>query len=118
MSSIPDHYLLVCAACKGTLPVENLRDGLAANLPSGFAIRMVDCMAGCDTPRTVGFQASGKAQYLFGDIQDARDLDALAEFAQQYCDSADGWTSATERPRALYTKTLSRMPPLEMEELP
>ena len=110
MSSISNHYLLVCATCKGTLSVENLRNGLAANLPSGFTIRMVDCMAGCDTPRTVGFQAAGKAQYLFGGIQTSAEIEALAQFAHQYQTLADGWCNASDRPAPLYTKTLSRMP--------
>jgi len=67
-------------------------------------------MAGCDRPMTVGLQAADKAQYLFGDIADDTDLQALIEFAHQYRDSASGWTSASDRPPALFYKTLSRMP--------
>ncbi|EEE35642.1 conserved hypothetical protein [Rhodobacteraceae bacterium KLH11] len=88
---------------------------LTAKLPSGFAIRGVPCMAGCAHPGTVGFQAVGKAQYLFGDIQTVPEVDALAQFAQQYLDSPDGWTNATERPLALSDKTLSRLPRIESE---
>ncbi len=111
MSDAADHFILICATCKGSKSVGVLTD----RLPAGFAVRSVDCMAGCDRPTTVGFQAVGKAQYLFGDISAEADWKALAEFARQYRDSDDGWTSATDRPRALYTKTLSRMPRIAPE---
>ena len=110
-----DHFVLICSTRKGTVPVLAIQDRLADNLPEGFSIRIVDCMAGCAHPRTVGFQAVGKAQYLFGDIETDRDIAALVQFAQQYHDSEDGWTSATDRPAALYHKTLSRMPRIEQE---
>jgi predicted metal-binding protein len=67
-------------------------------------------MAACDRQLTIGFQAYGKASYLFGDIDGAVDTAAIAEFALQYRQSVDGWTSASERPAALYTKTLARLP--------
>lgn len=112
MSVTSDHTLLICATCKGVAPAREMEAVLACNLPVGFQIRMVDCMAGCARPTTVGFQASGKAQYLFGDIASAADLNALAEFAHQYASREDGWTNATKRPAALFDKTLSRMPRL------
>lgn len=74
-------------------------------------------MAGCDRPATVGFQADGKASYLFGDIEGPSDLTALAEFAHQYQKSDTGWTSATDRPATLYEKTLARLPALKPEGL-
>ncbi len=112
MSDTVDHALLICSTCQAGRSVAAVKAGLAERLPRGFAVRTVDCMAGCAHPRTVGFQAVGKAQYLFGDIQTAQDVAALAAFAQQYFDSPDGWTNATDRPRALFNKTLSRLPGL------
>ena len=87
-----------------------MRAALTARLPTGFTIRPVDCMAGCDHPVAVGFQAPGKATYLFGPIAGDEDIAAIAEFAHQYDAHETGWTSATERPRALYDKTLARLP--------
>ena len=110
MTKTADHFLLVCATCTGAIPADQVTGALAEKLADGFAIRAVGCMAGCDRPTTIGFQAPGKAQYLFGDIITEQDLDAVAEFAEQYRLSSDGWTNATDRPRALFTKTLSRMP--------
>ncbi|WP_170326254.1 DUF1636 family protein [Ruegeria arenilitoris] len=118
MPETPDHFLLICETCKGPENADALRTALEGNLPAGFAVRTVDCMAGCERPTTVGFQAVGKAQYLFGDIQSERDINAVTEFARQFHDRADGWTNATDRPRALFTKTLARMPCLNVEEHP
>lgn len=110
-----EHTLLVCSACKGEMPAKNVESALCANVPTGYQVRMVACMAGCARPVTVGFQASGKEQYLFGDILSSADLKALAEFAHQYAASADGWTKASERPKALFDKTLARIPRIEWE---
>ncbi len=113
MPDTPDHFILVCESCTEGLPLDEICDALTGKLPRSFAIRASSCMAGCDSPRTVGFQAVGKAQYLFGGIQTADEVQALAEFAAQYRESPDGWTNATDRPQALFNKTLSRMPRIE-----
>ena len=114
--AMADHFVLICGTCKGPIPPHEAKEALDGQLPEGFSTRLIDCMAGCDRPMTVGLQAKGKAQYLFGDIQSPADLSALAEFAHQFRDSEDGWTSASTRPLALYTKTLSRMPCLPPED--
>jgi predicted metal-binding protein len=112
--SVPtDHFILICSVCNGTAKASDLQKALASRVPEGFAFKEVSCMAGCDHPATVGFQAKGKASYIFGDITDKQDLDALAQFARQYQQSQNGWTSAGQRPRTLYTKTLARLPALE-----
>ncbi len=105
-----DHVLLICATCQGAQSCGDLQRRLNGRLPDGFTVQTVDCMAGCNAPTTVGFQAKGKAQYLFGAIETDAEIAALAEFAVQYQQSDDGWTKATERPRALFSKTLARLP--------
>ncbi|MCA0907315.1 DUF1636 family protein [Ruegeria marisrubri] len=112
MTCYSDHYVLICSTCQGAMSAEAAQDVLDARLPDGFETRMVACMAGCERAMTVGFQAPGKAQYLFGDITTSHDLSALVEFATQFGDSDDGWTSASGRPPALFAKTLSRIPAL------
>ena len=115
MARDTDHYILICATCQGRDAAAGLRGALAGRLPDGYAFRAVDCLAGCDRPLAVGFQASGKASYLFGDIDSPEDIAALSDFAAQYKDSASGWTCASDRPPALYTKTLARLPGLTLE---
>ncbi|MBO9446813.1 DUF1636 family protein [Ruegeria sp. R14_0] len=112
----PDHFLLICETCEGDIRAEAMHQALAQKLPADFEIRRVNCMAGCERPTTVGFQAEGKAQYLFGDILSDQDVEALVEFAGQYRDTEDGWTNATQRPRALYDKTLARLPRIPQED--
>lgn len=104
------HSILICATCEGPGKASSLRSALVPQLPDGFVVRPVDCMAGCDRPVTVGVQASGKASYLFGSLQSAAEIEALADFAHQYAAHRTGWTSASERPAALSDKTLARLP--------
>ncbi|GLQ35167.1 hypothetical protein GCM10007939_14500 [Amylibacter marinus] len=115
MPNFPDHELMICTTCRGVQSACELRDKLVRHLPSAFAIQMVECMAGCGFPTTVGFQAAGKAGYLFGAIETDTEIAALAEFARQYHQSDDGWTKAGERPRPLFKKTLARLPALHKE---
>lgn len=115
MEGKADHFLLICSRCQNDDATRSMRTALKRALPDGFAIRAVPCMAGCDRPATVGFQGRGKAQYLFGDITTQGDIDALITFARQYQSSNDGWTNATDRPAALFDKTLSRLPALDRE---
>lgn len=110
MSGASDHCILICGTCKSAVSAQAIKDGLRGRLPEGFALRDVDCMAGCAHPRTVGFQAEGKAQYLFGPIGTEAEIAALAAFAHQYRQSADGWTRASDRPAPLLDKTLARLP--------
>ena len=112
MSNNPEHFVLICSKCKGSAGAASLRTVLGAGLPDGFGLREVECLAGCERPATVGFQAFGKASYLFGDIESSEDVQALITFAHQYRESETGWTSATNRPPALITKTLARLPAL------
>jgi len=110
-----DHTILICSTCKGTGEAGKLRAALAQHIPSSFRLRAVDCMAGCGRPVTVGFQAPGKAQYLFGGIETDADTAALARFAHQYQASETGWTNAGARPAELYHKTLARLPRIKSE---
>ncbi len=116
MTNNVDHIHLVCASCRSGESADKVPQALKHRLPREFVIRSVNCMAGCERPTTIGIQDRGKAQYLFGDISTDEDLDAIVEFAHQYLRSGDGWTNATDRPRALFSKTLSRLPRIELEE--
>ncbi|MEM1317325.1 MAG: DUF1636 family protein [Pseudomonadota bacterium] len=111
----PEHTILICTKCRGVEAAAAMRGALTEDLPLGFGFRAVNCMAGCDHPIAVGLQAHGKATYLFGPIDDDDAVAAIGEFAHQYQQSGDGWTSATDRPAALYEKTLARLPGLRFD---
>ncbi|MFW8637607.1 DUF1636 family protein [Cribrihabitans pelagius] len=115
MQGCAEHTILICSTCMGAGGATRLRIALAGRIPESFTLRAVDCMADCDRPVTVGFQAAGKAQYLFGGIETPADAKALAEFAHQYLASKTGWTNSAERPAGLSDKTLARMPRLRTE---
>ena len=112
------HRIHVCTACRDReadlLPSEalitSLRAGLAVcGLSDAFAVSGINCMAGCARPCTVGFQADGKAAWLFGDLTPADAPDLIA-FAQLYASLRDGWCRSTERPGKLSKTALARIP--------
>jgi len=112
------HHIHVCTACRdreadllpGDALILALRAGLpACGLSDAFAVSGVNCMAGCARPCTVGFQADGKAAWLFGDLTPADAPDLLA-FAQLYAALPDGWCRSTERPGKLSQTALARIP--------
>lgn len=114
------HRVVVCTTCRNRETREQPGTKLATLLEAelsgaefeGFEVSVVACMAGCDRPCAVAFQADGKASYLFGDIEPGRDSDALVAFARQYAELDDGWCSSIQRPEGLKGKTLSRIPAL------
>ncbi len=112
------HSLVVCSRCvdpKLGLPAgATLKANLSALLADDerdiLHVDDVACLAGCSRPTTVAFTASGKATYLFGDIDAATDAPDLLAFFRLYRTLRDGWCSEGQRPRALAGKTLARVP--------
>ena len=104
----------VCARCtlkkqdsyQQQLVIDELRSGLA----DGVQLQEVRCMAACDKPISVGISGHGKASYLFGGITSKEHVLALVEFVGQYQKSKNGWTNSKERPKALRSKTVARIP--------
>lgn len=115
-ANITMHNIFVCTKCKNGMVSQELIALLSPKLPVGYALHTVECMAGCDRPNTIGFQAAGKASYLFGDIKSDTNVSTILEFAAQYQEIDDGWSSASDRPAALYNKTLARIPALKQME--
>ena len=122
-TAIEVHRIIVCTTCRWPKNGERVGAHLlnkieAAVTESGLAeahnldVVGVECMAGCSRSCTIGYQAEGKASYLFGDINPNEAVDALVDFAEQYATTPDGWTRSTDRPAGLRGKTLSRIPGL------
>ena len=114
------HQILVCQSCRhkdspcrpGLALLEKLRAAVAEvkNLAEDFEISGTACMAGCDRPCTVAWRATGKATWLFGDIDPDVDVDMLVSFANLYQRLEDGLCRAADRPGKLATATLARIP--------
>lgn len=136
MSTVTTHRIHICTKCReradatseprgkvttspGARLISRLQKVLDQKPCSGtFELSGVECMAGCNRPCTVAYQADGKAGYLFGDIDPDGSLDALVRFAHQYAQLETGWCNATERPIALLNKTLARIPAFGAGEYP
>ncbi|MTH97303.1 DUF1636 domain-containing protein [Roseibium sp. RKSG952] len=115
------HRIFVCTTCRhqgsdcrpGFELMKKLQDALAVAAPltgASFEVSGIACMAGCSRPCTVAYRASGKATYLFGDIDPDEDIDDLVAFAAQYRGLEDGWCSSPTRPGKLRRTTLARIP--------
>ena len=122
MAAKSHHTITVCTDCRRLAPNDLaaaaiaglLRERLDEGAPpaSHFAIRGTACMAACDTPCAVAFQAEGKASYLFSRISSDADVKALVDFAKLYAERPDGMSRQCERPKLLARKTLARIPSL------
>ncbi|MEO1292462.1 MAG: DUF1636 domain-containing protein [Pseudomonadota bacterium] len=105
--------ILICTKCRGPEAAAEMRRALGPLVPDGTRFRPVECLAGCDHPTAVGYQADSKASYLFGGIESAEEIAAIGAFAWQYAAHETGWTSSSERPPALKGKVLARLPGLK-----
>ena len=116
------HRIFVCTLCRDPATGEKTGEALCADLRSrlaahhepavarGYAVEGIACMAGCGRPLTVGFQAEGKAAYLFGSIDARADAADLTRFASLSLSLTDGWCNSGQRPAGLAGKTLARIP--------
>jgi predicted metal-binding protein len=61
-------------------------------------------------PCIVGYRATEKATWLFGDIDPDQPLDDLVDFARSYAALEDGWLNGRDLPPRLFDTTLARIP--------
>ena len=117
------HQILVCKACKhkgaackpGFQLLTKLRAAIsAAGLGETFEVSGTACLAGCvpdhGEPCVVGYRATEKATWLFGDIDPDQPLDDLVAFAHTYAALDDGWLNGKDLPPGLCDTTLARIP--------
>jgi predicted metal-binding protein len=117
------HQILVCKACKhkgqdckpGFALLNRLRAAIqAADLGDAFEVSGTACLAGCvpdhGEPCVVGYRATEKATWLFGDIDPDQPLDDLVDFARNYAALDDGWMNGRDLPPRLCDTTLARIP--------
>ncbi len=118
------HRIFICTSCRtkgvpyrpGADLIKKLQTEFQAEqtlCANDFEISTVDCKAGCDSPCTPGFQATGKASNLFGNIDFDADIAAVVSFAALYQSLPEGWCNGKHCPRRLQLNLLARNPAMK-----
>ena len=114
--------LIVCATCRhggsddadATRPGARLYDALAGrDLPPGVRLKSAQCLSNCSRGCSIALRGAGRWTYVYGDIDAARDLDAIVDGVDRYRRSADGIVPWRERPEHFRKHCIARIPPLE-----
>lgn len=80
---------------------------------AAFTLTPVECMSNCKRACTVALAAPEKYTYMFGDLKPgAEAAAAVLTCAQFYATKSDGFMDRVERPEALRSAILARIPPL------
>ncbi len=116
------HQILVCKACKhkgeacapGHALLKKLRAAIqAAGLGAEFEVSGTACLAGCVPDHggacVVGWRATAKGTWLFGDIDPAQPVDDLVDFSRLYAAVEDGGRAGRDCPSRLCDNTLARI---------
>jgi predicted metal-binding protein len=109
------HRILVCKACKPDFSVlKKLRSAIdQASLGGDFEVSGTASPAGCvfghAQPCIVGYRATRKATWLFGDIDPNPPLDDLVAFNQTYSALDDGWRNGRDLPGRLCDTIFARI---------
>ncbi len=117
------HQIRVCTDCThtgaacaaGFALLKELRAALqVAALGDDFELSGTACLAGCvrkhGSPCVVGWRATAKATWLFGDIDPTQSIDDLVAFSEPYAAREDGWMRGARLPERLSETTLARVP--------
>jgi predicted metal-binding protein len=124
---VTKHRIFIYTSCRAKSdvyrPGADLQKALQAALHGApnlcaidFEISAVDCMTGSKSPCTLGFQATGKASYLFGNIDLNAGIAAVVSFAALYQNLPYGWCGDRLYPRKLRLSTLARIPAMKVQD--
>ena len=107
--------LQVCVLCEdseGSPAGRRLYEALLAATSEDPAITVapVDCLAVCDRPVTLAFQAAGKWSYLVGGADPDRDLADILAAARAVAASPHGIPAMDDRPPFFREGVIARMP--------
>lgn len=114
----------ICVSCRGADPdAPNPGGAMLAALraadPSGsgcdLRIRAVQCLSACKRPCTAALTSPGRYTYVFGDLDPARDAEALLDCVRTYAAQEHGYMLWRERPEALRRGIVSRIPPVDWD---
>ena len=113
--------LLVCTRCRrgqvvpdeAKRPGELLHDSLAeASLPEGVVLTPVECLSNCSNGCTIVLRGQGRWTYIYGNLHETDDLDAVREGIALYRAAEDGIVPWKERPERFKRNCVARIPPL------
>ncbi|MGY6646794.1 MAG: DUF1636 family protein [Salinarimonas sp.] len=129
IESAQEACLSVCMRCKppewtgpdAERPGQRLAQAIAARLRDQSAgsdaqpvrLRRIRCMSQCKRACVVAFSGAGRFTYLFGDLDPARDAEAVLEAFGLYRSRPDGFMERPERPEVMRAGILGRIPPLD-----
>lgn len=82
----------------------------------GVQVIPVECLSNCSRGCTVALRAPGRWTYVYGNLDPAQHLPALAEGAAKYLAAPDGLVPWRERPEQFRKNCIARIPPLEFVE--
>ncbi len=114
--------LIVCVTCRQGAPADPdaprpgalLLEALAGrDLPPGVAVKPTECLSNCKRGCSIALRGAGRWTYIYGDLDAARDVDAVVEGARRYHDTSDGLVPWRERPEHFRRHCIARIPPLE-----
>lgn len=114
--------IFVCVTCRAEaeppLPMEGragrrLHDALVAAVGDDPAVSLVpvECLSVCKRPCTVSLAAPGKWTYVYGDLPAEGAAPLILDAARLYGATADGLIPWKQRPQALKTGVVARVPP-------
>ena len=117
--------LSICTSCRdGREVVDGSRGGtrlaqvvvtqLGARAATKLKLRGVRCMSQCKRPCIASLSSHDRFTYVFGDIdaENPDHVDALFELVVRYKTTPEGFLKRRERPEALRSNILGRLPPL------
>lgn len=113
----PRTTITVCVACvAGDDPVagQTLFDRIAEYLgdDSAIEVRPAECLAVCERPVTVAFQAPDKWTYLLGNVDETVPLEDIVAAARAVAKSPTGIPAMADRPAFFENGVICRIPPV------
>jgi predicted metal-binding protein len=113
--------LQVCTACGGEDSAgRRIYEALQARGTTYPEIDVcpVDCLAVCERPVTLAFQAAGGWTYIIGDADPVRDLDDILAAARVVAASPHGIPAMADRPPFFRKGVIARVPPAPRDQSP
>ncbi|MGL4637248.1 MAG: DUF1636 family protein [Beijerinckiaceae bacterium] len=110
----------VCTSCRAAGVERDAADGkamfealqAAAAGEASIVVRPSQCLSVCKRVCTVALSSDGRYTFLFGDLDPARDAQAVIDMARSAVVAPHGFVPWKERPEALRNGLVARIPPV------